>query len=166
MLQIIRFCLMILFIIGFFPIIPELIAVRAALMPDIFSWWSVAAVLYLVLMTEIDIYIIAYPPSLRDMVFLRKILPFDLSRIKPLLERIKMLIKKDLIWQEKTSQHEKIIKSLGYLGLIICATLPGLGRLGNGIYARTKRRLAYGRYFLYFGCLIRFLSIFGILNIL
>lgn len=161
---------MLFFLIGFIPIIPEMLTLKAASIKTLFSLWSVAALAYHVLMTEIDIYVISHPPNIREMkLFSKHVKKFEqnFSWLKLIIIKIKNVFDEAI----SGSSHDKSrllkrLKSLGYTGLLILAILPGFGRASNWIYAKANKSLALGRYFIYTGCLIRFLLLFGGLNYL
>lgn len=167
-----RSLIILVFIIGFFPFFAELLTIKAVGSQSLISIWSVSALAFLIIMTEVDIYTIASPPRIseskttqRSIDWIQQKTTIDLRKIWATLVSLKNTIV-TFIDPERIRRFKILLISLGYIGMFISALIPGFGRIGNGMYARGKKQFPFGRVVLYLGCLARFLSVYGGVHIL
>lgn len=143
--------MVILFLIGFIPVAEYCIA-QSIIHESFFSVWTLAALAWLIIATEINIYIIVYLQS------------------RPLWGKISEKFRSLIPWNQrvkvpdangKSERFKKYLSSLGYFGLFICTSVMNLGRLGDTIFATNRTRLPYGRIYLYAGCVMRVIITYG-----
>ena len=117
-----------------------LMAVRQG---SIISYWNIAAISYLWLVIEGEIY---FFENIRYTHWWQQ-------RILPKLE---IFFKSDDRDSRNTpSRWSKLIIDLEYLGLMLSTTIINLGKIGTLAYVNSRAKLRFGRLRLYAGCLIR-----------
>ncbi len=143
--------MLILFLVGFVPV-AEYFVVKSIDSQSFFSIWTLAAIGWLILSTEINIYIILFlqrTPLWETMTsWLRSLIPWN--------QKIKVPDTNG-----KTERFKKYLSSLGYFGLFICTAVTNLGRIGDTIFATNRTKLPYGRIYLYAGCIMRVIITYG-----
>ncbi len=167
-----------LFYLNTIPIIPETMAGLAAYDGSITSPWAIASLLYIVIMTEVDIYIFSQPIEVQK----RSWLGFLIKEAMSLFSRTATFLKLDFTdviraWKylcihfefvkrmltPAKPQHRQMIQKVmaifWYVSMLLCSVLPGVGRIANGIYVKQKKP-AFGHVFLIVGCFVRFYLIF------
>ena len=143
--------IIVLEIITFLPIIEAWLTINS-IKAGIISSWSVLTLIYLFVGIELDIYFIKF---IRHTLLWQSIsaeISSFLRWNKPLLDTVAIKFK-----VKEPSRVERFFHSLGYVGLFLCSTIINFGRLGNTIYAANQERLRLGRWFLYGGCIVRFI---------
>ncbi len=174
------FCLK-LFVLNFFPVVTEPLAAISILYGSILSPWSLIALAYMMIMMEVDIFILSRPFHSASRSWILKLfeklapyLPLDIHIMNLALRNAFNVLKegygkaKEAFITKKTKRKSwyKKVKRIGaYCGMMFVAFIPSLGRISHGMYARKKRQLVFGRPLLYAACFVRYYLLFTLLKL-
>jgi|GEM_PF-6456963 len=131
------------FFSGFFMLSEWLIGLAEA--DGFWSAWTLTSLIYNIIAIDADIYIWSW------------------LKIDKRLKNLSLINRLNKSQNISNGRWHKILRDLGYVGLVMAAAINSLGRIGTFIFVMERKKLPRGRYFLYAGCVLRLpLTFYGL----